>query len=112
MLKMAPGTHYPKHRHPAGEEIFLLKGKATAGGYTLKAGDFLYSPPDSIHEVSTSVGCIFVTILSKPIQIVPAGMLDEIESLPEVATPSPEQAALDSGPYDPSLRSLPSDEEG
>ena len=79
LLKMAPNTTYPKHRHPKGEEVLVLKGDMTVGNRTLKAGDFLYSPPGSIHSASTVQGCMFLTSLPEAIQIIPASKGDEID---------------------------------
>jgi anti-sigma factor ChrR (cupin superfamily) len=106
LLKITKGGRYPKHRHPAGEEMYLLKGDAAVGGYQLKAGDFLYSPPNSVHDVTTVEGCVCLKILAKPLQIVPEGTLEEIESLPEVEAPPPAGDTQAPEPYEPSLRTI------
>ena len=72
LLKMAPGIRYPKHRHPGGEEVLILKGDMKIGDRTLKSGDFIYSPPASVHEASTEKGCMFLSILPEPIEIIGA----------------------------------------
>lgn len=77
---MSAKIKYPKHRHPQGEEVFVLKGEMTVGNQKMKAGDYLYSPPGSVHEASTMEGCVFLTILPQPIEIIPEhdaqGMID------------------------------------
>lgn len=105
LVRMAPGSHYPKHRHPAGEELYLLKGEATIGSYSVRAGSFLYSPAASVHDVSTTQGCVFIQILSEPVEIVPEGQTGEIESLADVPT-SDLPVPADPVDYDPSLRDL------
>ena len=86
--------------------MYLLKGDATAGSYPLKAGDFLYSPPASVHDVTTTEGCVFVAVLVKPVQIVPDGALEEIDSLPDVAEPASSMDPSDVTSYEPSLRTI------
>jgi len=71
MIRMAPNTRYPRHRHPGGEEVFVLKGDMTVGDQKMKIGDYLYSPPGSVHEASTVKGCLFLTVLPEPIEIIP-----------------------------------------
>jgi anti-sigma factor ChrR (cupin superfamily) len=106
LMKIAPGTRFPKHRHPAGEEMYVLKGEATVGGYQLKAGDFLYSPPASVHDLSTVEGCVCLQILTKPLQIVPEGAGIEIENLPDIPTSESNAVSPDTEAYDPSLRTI------
>ncbi len=77
LYRMAPGTRDVRHRHPEGEEIFVLRGGVQFGEKTLKAGDFLYSPPGSIHEGFSEPGCFFLLILPKAMEIVPTGMNEE-----------------------------------
>ena len=79
LLKMAPGTSYPRHRHPGGEEILMLKGDMIVGDRKMKPGDFLYSPPSSVHDASTEKGCMFMTILPKAVEFVAASGTDDRE---------------------------------
>jgi quercetin dioxygenase-like cupin family protein len=57
LLRFEPGAKYPYHRHPAGEELFVLSGSCVIDGATLEAGDYLYTPPGSKHSVRTDTGC-------------------------------------------------------
>lgn len=43
LVRFAPGTSYPKHRHGGVEEIFLLEGTIQVNGITLGAGDYCRS---------------------------------------------------------------------
>lgn len=84
--------------------MLFLKGQATVGGHEVKAGDFLYSPPASVHALSTKEGCIFLRMISEPIQIVPEGTLEEIDEIPEMAPPAPTAGVPTSESYFPSQR--------
>ena len=43
LVRFAPGTSYPTHRHGGTEEIFVLEGSVSVNGVTLKAGDYCRS---------------------------------------------------------------------
>ena len=43
LLRFAPGTRYPRHRHAGTEEIFVLEGSLTINGQLLSAGDYCRS---------------------------------------------------------------------
>jgi hypothetical protein len=45
LLRFAPGTRYPNHRHAGTEEIFVLEGSLTINGLLLSAGDYCRSDP-------------------------------------------------------------------
>jgi quercetin dioxygenase-like cupin family protein len=51
LLKVAAGAAYPMHSHPGGEEAYVLSGRAVIGGATLEAGDYLWTPPNGVHEL-------------------------------------------------------------
>lgn len=61
LLRMAPGTSYPVHRHTAGEDVYVLDGILIVGEERLGAGSYLYSPPGSVHAPRTEQG---VTLLA------------------------------------------------
>jgi quercetin dioxygenase-like cupin family protein len=69
LLKFEPGTSFPAHNHPGGEEVYVLEGEIKIGGQTLRAGDYLYTPPDGKHAASTKEGCVFLLAVPKPIEI-------------------------------------------
>ncbi len=79
LFQMAPKAVYPKHRHPGTEEIYVLKGQVQAGTHTLGMGDYLFSPPSSVHELFSETGCLFLSIATKPIEIVPTGTQDQFD---------------------------------
>ena len=69
LVRFAPGTRFPAHNHPAGEEIFVLEGDFTVGRHRLVGGDYLYTPPNEKHAASTEGGCLVLVTLPKPVEI-------------------------------------------
>ena len=69
LVRFAPGTRFPAHNHPAGEEVFVLEGEVLIGRDRLKAGDYLYTPPNSTHAASSEHGCVFLVMLPQPVEI-------------------------------------------
>jgi anti-sigma factor ChrR (cupin superfamily) len=70
LLRMESGAAYPRHRHPAGEELFVVEGSVTIGGRTLLAGDYLYTAPGAAHDVVSGRGCLLLIRVPQPIEIV------------------------------------------
>ncbi|MDX2272961.1 MAG: cupin domain-containing protein [Cyanobacteriota bacterium] len=60
LLKAAPGSHYPWHRHAGVEEILMLEGSLVVGEQVFRAGDYLRSDPGSVHGPHTEEGCLFL----------------------------------------------------
>lgn len=58
-LKAEPGVRYPRHRHAAIEEIFMIEGDLIIGEEVYGAGDYLRSQPGSSHSPYTNGGCQF-----------------------------------------------------
>ena len=69
LLKFEPGATYPYHNHPAGEEIYMLSGEAILENVTLSQGDYLYTPPNFKHSVSTIKGCTMLFIIPEEVEI-------------------------------------------
>jgi quercetin dioxygenase-like cupin family protein len=68
LLKFEKDASYPYHIHPAGEEILVLDGSCIIVDETLNKGDFLYTPPDEKHSVTSKTGCVL--FLSIPEEVV------------------------------------------
>lgn len=49
-LKFAAGARGAKHTHPKGEELYVVSGDISIDGKRLKTGDYLYTPPDGVHD--------------------------------------------------------------
>lgn len=69
ILKFEPGAGYPFHNHPAGEEIFVIKGSCLVNDTILSAGDYLYTPPGFKHAVKTEKGCEMILIVPEEVEI-------------------------------------------
>ena len=69
LLKFDAGAWFPAHHHPGGEHVFVLEGDLLIGRDRLTAGDYLYTPPNGTHAASSEGGCVFITTLPKPIEI-------------------------------------------
>ncbi|MBI5435467.1 MAG: cupin domain-containing protein [Planctomycetes bacterium] len=71
LIRMAAGTSYPRHRHAAREECFVLEGTLEVGASTLRAGDFQVAERDSIHDVqATDTGCLLLIVSSQDDELV------------------------------------------
>jgi quercetin dioxygenase-like cupin family protein len=69
LLKFEPGAKYPYHNHPAGEEIYVISGDAILENVTLSQGDYLYTPPNFKHSVTTINGCTMLFIIPEEVEI-------------------------------------------
>jgi quercetin dioxygenase-like cupin family protein len=59
LFRAAPGMYYPVHRHAAVEEIYMLTGDLVIEDEVYGAGDYIRSPPGSVHGTHTIGGCMF-----------------------------------------------------
>ena len=69
LLKFEPGSSYPYHNHPGGEEIFVMEGKVVIEGAELAAGDYLYTPPGYRHAVQTDTGAVLMLVIPEEVEI-------------------------------------------
>ena len=61
LIRMAPGSSYPRHRHGGAEECFVLEGDLHVGGTVMRAGDYQRADASTVHEVqSTDRGCLLL----------------------------------------------------
>ena len=72
LLKFEPGAAYGTHRHPGGEEYFVLDGTLDDGGRPYGAGTYVYLPPGSVHRPVSKDGCLLFVRVPRPIEIVDA----------------------------------------
>lgn len=70
LLKFEPGATYPYHNHPGGEEIYVLSGEAIIENMSLSQGDYLYTPPNFQHSVTTKTGCTMLFVVPEEVVIV------------------------------------------
>lgn len=63
LVRYAPGTSFPHHLHPGGEEILVIAGTFAEGMHRYPAGWYLRNPPGSSHQPSSDEGAlIFVKL--------------------------------------------------
>lgn len=68
LVRMSPGTRYPAHEHPEGEEVYVVSGSMRVGRDVLASGDYLYTPPGASHDADTQEGCTFLVVLPAPVR--------------------------------------------
>jgi quercetin dioxygenase-like cupin family protein len=70
LLRFAKGVTYPAHRHPGGEEYYMLDGTLRDGGKTYGRDAYVWHPPGSVHAPSSPDGAVILVMLPKAIEIV------------------------------------------
>jgi len=61
LVRMAPRTWYPEHRHAADEQCLVVEGSVTSEGMTVHAGDYVYMPKGSLHApLYSETGCVLL----------------------------------------------------
>ena len=69
LLKLDANTRFPRHRHPAGEELLILEGRIRIEGDWYEAGCYVYTPPDAIHDVYSDIGATMLLRMPAPAEI-------------------------------------------
>ncbi|MGH7357655.1 MAG: cupin domain-containing protein [Candidatus Rokuibacteriota bacterium] len=65
LVRLAPGTDYPPHRHGGVEELHLLQGELIVDGQTFHPGDYRQAEAGAIdRRVWSETGCTCVLITS------------------------------------------------
>jgi anti-sigma factor ChrR (cupin superfamily) len=70
LLRFEPGAAYGAHRHPAGEEYYVLEGSLEDGARSYGAGTYVWHPPGSAHRPASREGCLLVVLLPAAIEMV------------------------------------------
>ena len=71
LLEFEPGASYGGHRHPEGEEYWVLSGSLEDAGRTVTAGTWIQHPPGSVHRPRSEEGCLLLVRLPAPIEPFP-----------------------------------------
>jgi hypothetical protein len=58
IVRYAPSSYFPEHRHPGGEEIFVLSGTFSASDEHFPEGWYLRNPPGSSHTPFSENGAV------------------------------------------------------
>ena len=62
-VKFEPDSFFPPHRHPRGEELYVLDGVFSDENGDYPAGTYIRNPPGSSHRPFTKEGCtLFVKL--------------------------------------------------
>ena len=69
LLQFEPGARYGAHRHPQGEQYFVLEGALEDGGQTWSQGSYVDHPPGSSPTPSSEKGCLLFVTLAAPIEM-------------------------------------------
>ena len=65
LVRLAPGTDYPPHRHAGIEELYLLQGELMIDDKKVFPGDYIRAEADSVdHRVWSETGCTCVLLTS------------------------------------------------
>ena len=65
LVRLAPGTDYPPHRHDGIEEIHMLHGELIVDDQTFYPGDYRRAEPGSVdRRVWSETGCTCVLVTS------------------------------------------------
>lgn len=63
LVRYAPGSQFPSHKHPGGEEILVLSGTFSDETGDYSAGWYLRNPPGSSHRPSSLEGALILVKL-------------------------------------------------
>ncbi|NJC46959.1 UNVERIFIED_ORG: anti-sigma factor ChrR (cupin superfamily) [Xanthomonas campestris] len=63
LVRYAPGSTFPSHAHPGGEEILVLEGVFSDELGDCPAGTYLRNPPGSRHAPASREGCLIMVKL-------------------------------------------------
>lgn len=71
MIKMAPGSSYPKHQHLGPEELLILRGGFRDEHGVYRAGEFCrFEDGTTHHPIALDEGdCVFFAIASEGIDL-------------------------------------------
>ncbi|MBX3458831.1 MAG: cupin domain-containing protein [Planctomycetes bacterium] len=69
LLRFAPGARYHTHKHPGGEEYYVLDGELNDLGKAWPAGSYIWHPPGSVHRPASTSGCVVLVILPQAVEL-------------------------------------------
>ena len=70
LLRFDPGSSYPAHRHPGGEEYHVLDGELVDGAERYGAGTYVWHPPGSVHRPRSESGATVLVFVPEGIELV------------------------------------------
>lgn len=75
LLKTSPGSVLEDHIHTGLELTYVIEGSMVDAAGTCTAGNFVWRPPHSRHEVVTPDGAVFLTLFKGSAKNVKTGGL-------------------------------------
>ena len=67
VVRLKAGSHGPRHRHEAGEDVLVISGKILIGGATLTAGDYIYTEAGEEHDLLALEDSVIYVSSEKPV---------------------------------------------
>lgn len=68
LLRFDRAARVPEHRHPGGEDLYVISGRLRVGDLLLQAGDFLHTPPGGVHDAEAEVPSVALVSVPEPIE--------------------------------------------
>ena len=65
LLSMRAGARLPRHGHPGGEHIYVVRGCVRVNEERVRAGDYHYTLIGETHEVVAQEQCLLLSVLPK-----------------------------------------------
>lgn len=63
IVRYAPGSRFPRHGHPGGEEFLVLEGVFQDESGDFPAGTYVRNPPGTAHAPASEGGCTILVML-------------------------------------------------
>lgn len=63
IVRYAPGSRFPRHGHPGGEEFLVLEGVFQDESGDFPAGTYVRNPPGTGHAPASEGGCVILVML-------------------------------------------------
>lgn len=63
IVRYAPGSRFPRHGHPGGEEFLVLDGVFQDESGDFPAGSYVRNPPGTAHAPASERGCVILVML-------------------------------------------------
>lgn len=63
IVRYAPGSRFPRHGHPGGEEFLVLDGVFQDESGDFPAGTYVRNPPGTAHAPASERGCVILVML-------------------------------------------------
>jgi len=66
LIRYAPGSVIPRHRHIGDEQIWVLEGSVADDTGVCTAGNYARRPPGCVHTVTSPQGALVFAVISGP----------------------------------------------